>query len=398
MGHKLIATQPMEVVSIDYLAMPRDRHGKYKAVLVIVDQLTRLCIIVPTTDETAETAARIFHDRWLSLFPDPTFLITDGGTHFRCALFRKLTEIRGFEHHIVAPHSQWGNGGVERLNRVFLDKMKALLNSQGEDLCDWNKWVPVAQEAINKVLKVASRGGRTPCELLTGMLPQTAARRLSVLGVEAEQVKFDSVPADTLLEHLDGIHEALALLWEKASDAQLARQQENSRARAKKRVRKENIPHIQLGDTVLVAEAVPSNKLQMTWTGPHQVVNAVSPYVYEVEPMLPVRGRRRRKLVHIVRLRRFANGELGSRIDAKRIEREALKDYPDNVVKRFVSHHKDKKGTFMIRVRWLGYDQAHDTDEPIHNLAKDVPNLVEEYLTLHKGEKACDRMLKRYFS
>ena len=71
-------------------------------------------------------------------------------------------------------------------------------------------------------------------------------------------------------------------------------------AREKKRVRKENIPNIRLGDAVLVAEAVPSNKLQMTWTGPHQVVNAVSPYVYEVEPMLPVRGRRRRKLVHIV--------------------------------------------------------------------------------------------------
>ena len=298
---------------------------------------------------------------------------------------------------MVAPHSQWGNGGVERLNRVFLDKMKALLNSQAEDLCDWPKWVPCAQEAINKVLKVASRGDKTPCELLTGMLPQTAARRLSVLGVEAEVVKFDSVPTDILLKHLAGIHEGLEQLWTKASEAQLARQAQNSRARLRRRKRKENIPRINLGDAVLVAEAVRDNKLRMTWTGPHQVVNAVSPYVYEVEPMLPVRGRRKRKLVHIVRLRRFANGDLGTSIDAKRIEREALKDYPDNVVKRFVSHRRDKRGTFLIRVRWLGYDEAHDTEEPVHNLAKDVPGLVEEYLTVHKGEKACARMLKRYF-
>ena len=51
----------------------------------------------------------------------------------------------------------------------------------------------------------------------------------------------------------------------------------------------------------------------------------------------------------------------------------------------------------MIKVRWLGYDEAHDTEEPVHNLAKDVPGLVEEYLTVHKGEKACALMLKRYF-
>ena len=92
---------------------------------------------------------------------------------------------------------------------------------------------------------------------------------------------------------------------------------------------------------------------------------------------------------------------MGTTIDAKRIERGALKDYPDNVVKRFVSHtttKKEKKGTFMIRVRWLGYDQAQKTDEPLHNLAKDVPNLVGEYLTVHKNEKAYARMLARYFS
>ena len=102
---------------------------------------------------------------------------------------------------------------------------------------------------------------------------------------------------------------------------------QNSRSRSKRRKRKENIPKINLGDAVLVVEAVRDNKMKMTWTGPHQVVNVMSPYVYEVEPMLPVRGRRKRKLVHIVRLRRFANGDLGTSIDANHIEREALKGY-----------------------------------------------------------------------
>ena len=55
--------------------------------------------------------------------------------------------------------------------------------------------------------------------------------------------------------------------------------------------------------------------------------------------------------MHIVRIRHFVNAQLGTTVDAKRIEQEALKDYPDNVVKRFVSHRRDAKGNFLIRVR-----------------------------------------------
>ena len=69
----------------------------------------------------------------MSLFPDPAFVVTDGGTHFRCELFREIARIRGFQHHIVAPHCQFGNGGVERLNRVFLRSARALISAQRKD-------------------------------------------------------------------------------------------------------------------------------------------------------------------------------------------------------------------------------------------------------------------------
>ena len=107
MGHMLTAEQPFEVIAMDCLDMPSTaRKGGYKHVLLIVDQLTRVCVCVPTKDKTARTAAHILCDRWLAFFPSPAFLITDGGTHFRCELFREITVIRGFEHHIAAPHSQ----------------------------------------------------------------------------------------------------------------------------------------------------------------------------------------------------------------------------------------------------------------------------------------------------
>ena len=81
MGNMLTATQPMEVIAIDFLAMPLTaRRNGFKYVLVIVDQLTRVCRVVPTKNCTAATAARVLCDQWLAFFPSPTFLVSDGGT------------------------------------------------------------------------------------------------------------------------------------------------------------------------------------------------------------------------------------------------------------------------------------------------------------------------------
>ena len=154
---------------------------------------------------------------------------------------------------------------------------------------------------------------------------------------------------------------------------------------------------INIGDLVLVARTVQPHKLAMVWTGPHQVVNAVSKFVYETEPMLAHKGRQRREIVHIVRIRRFSNGLLGSPADARAIEQAALHDYPDNVVQRFLEHKTDDSGTFRLKVRWLGYDSAHDSFEPIANMVEDVPNRVQEYLTEHKDQPVCARILHTYF-
>jgi hypothetical protein len=63
MGHQLTATQPMEVVATDFVKIGRSRHGLFLYILLILCQLTRLCLMVPTKDCTALTAARIFHER-----------------------------------------------------------------------------------------------------------------------------------------------------------------------------------------------------------------------------------------------------------------------------------------------------------------------------------------------
>ena len=176
MGHQLLAEKPMEVVALDFMSIRANKRGGFKHILVIVDQLTRICVMVPTKNQTAATAARIFCERWLAFFPEPTFVISDGGPHFTADLFHEIAAIRGFNNHIVTPYSQWANAVVERLNKVIEDKLAAILNSRGDPWTAWPAWSPAIQEAVNKRMSVSSRGNKTPMELLTGQKPKSALK------------------------------------------------------------------------------------------------------------------------------------------------------------------------------------------------------------------------------
>ena len=393
MGYQLRATQPMEVVSIDYMDMPRSaKKWGFKAILVVVDQLTRICIMVPTKDKTASTAARILVERWLSFFPDPAFLMSDGGTHFKCELFKKLAEIRGFQHHIIAPYSQWGNGGVENLNKAIVKATKAITHANDIEITDWPATSPAIQECMNKRIPISSRDNRTPIELLTGLAPKSAIKHIAWLGVDA--TTGIDIPDDVIRTDLNNVHEELRKLWSQAVQSQVKRAARNRKTKSKCL-----IPRINIGDYVLVARHVKNTKLDMQWTGPHRVINAKSPFVFDVEPVLKVKSNKKPIQVHIVRIRRFSAGALGTPADRDAIERAALKDYPDNVVKRFVSHTYDntRAKKMLIRVRWMGYDQAHDTHEDIATLVEDVPDMAEHYLRQHVHEPECYRMLQHYF-
>lgn len=381
-------------MALDYMDMPRShKRWGYKAVLIIVDQLTRICVCVPTRDKTASTAARILVERWLSFFPDPAFLVSDGGTHFKCKLFEKIAEVRGFQHHIIAPYSQWGNGGAERLNKVTVKAVKAILRGNDKETNEWPAVIPAVQECMNKRMPVSSRDKRTPVELLTGLAPKSAIKHIAWLGVNA--VEGIDIPEEQLRANLAPMHDAMRDLWSKAVDAQVKRAARNRRGRKAK-----VIPRINVGDLVLVAEAVVPDKLDMKWTGPHVVLSCISPFVYTTKPALLVDSKRKPKTVHIVRIRRFSAGALATDADRRAIEQAALRDYPDNQVERFLGHSFDdtRAQKMTIKVRWLGYDRAHDSDEPVSSLVRDVPELVEAYLREHAHEAACARMLRRYFA
>ena len=92
LGYQLRATQPMEVITLDFLDMPASaKQWGYKSLLVIVDQLTRICIIVPTKDKTALTAATILLEATMVVvLPRPGVYNIGRGNAFQEYPFQKL--------------------------------------------------------------------------------------------------------------------------------------------------------------------------------------------------------------------------------------------------------------------------------------------------------------------
>ena len=226
-------------------------------------------------------------------------------------------------------------------------------------------------------------------ELLMGVKPKQALRQMTWTGLRAD-VRVDADPA-AITEALQGIHDFLPQLWARAVQAQVKRR---GAARIRPGV---TIPRIHVGDMVLVAQTTCVHKLRMHWTGPHVVIAAVSKYCYVVEPIVPAPQKRPRKTVHIVRIRRFSNGALGTEADRTAIEQAAIRDFPDNFVARFVTHRQNPDTHRVeIKVRWLGFDAAGDTWEEVSDLVTTVPDMVEAYLR-DNPEPMLDRLRGRYF-
>ena len=115
---------------------------------------------------------------------------------------------------------------------------------RGHDIKNWPRWVPAIEESLNKVLRVSSRGDKTPMQLLTGLTPEGAVAHMAWLGVDA--VIGESVPSEVLEENMQELHDALEELWRDAVVAQVKRR----RGRKPKRA---TLPQFSVGDTVLVA-------------------------------------------------------------------------------------------------------------------------------------------------
>ena len=364
MWYMVRATRPYEYVHMDYMELPMPVNGK-KYVLLITCDFSLTTVICNTRNNDASSVVKALLDHWLSIYPDPDLLHTDGGSHFDNAVIQGLTEARGWAHTICTPYAKWASGVAERNNKLLLDILTPLCEELSIPVNKWPKVLKLVQAAMNRRPR-PSRGNMSPIELTTGIKPRTVASMIRNDGGTVDILDEDAT--NVLNRSAALLAERMETIYDIANAKRRAKSEQNRR-----RTHECAVPSIDVGDFVLYAEHKKHTKLDYTWLGPAVVTAMVTPLVFSIRPYTLYESEVRD--MHISRLRRFAGNQLNV---TEQLRLAIERDHPDNIVGKIVGHEVIN-GTLWMKCRWRGFTAELDSLQTAAILSEDCPDKVKEY-------------------
>ena len=384
MWYMVYATRPFEYIHIDFIELPEAVDG-CKYILCITDDFSLTTVLHPTKHADADTVVKVMLEQYLPVYPDPDLIHSDGGTHFVNNIVKKLTKARGIKHTICTPYAKWAHGVAEANNKRVLTILRTLCRKLGKSQGQWSHVVKLVQGAMQRQGR-ASRGGKSPIELTTSIIPRTAA---SMLYTDAKTLDvLDEDASKALDETAKAFAEHMVQLYDAANLARRAMSKRN-----RKRTSDKAVPKIDVGDFVLYAKHKKDTKLDYTWLGPCEVVKVVTPLVYQIRPYTLYESQPFD--VHIQRLRRFAGKQLTM---TEQLRLEVNREHPDNIVSKIVGHEM-KHGTLYMKVRWKGFTAEMDTAQEATELFESCPHEITEYYASVKAKKNDElhKFMQEYF-
>jgi hypothetical protein len=357
-----------ECLHVDYLFLG-DSYGLTKYVLVMKDELTHYCELVPADSADGETVVAAVLD-WHKRFGMPDTWISDNATHFKNAVMEELARQFGVLHAFVPVYTPWINGTVERVNRDILQVLRVMLLEYRLDTRNWVHLLPLIQANLNHA-PVVSLGNCAPVELFTGLLAQS---QLDTVMVAGERLPRELPSAtDALQAAVDSLRESMQSLHHTVVD-----RREQQRLAAMVRAKGTEC-NFSVGDYVLwsrIDKRIRGNKLLARWIGPFRVVEAL-PHSFMVQHL--VTGVRYD--VHGSRLKYYHDADLD--VTAEVLEHVSLQGIVLEV-RAIVGHRFNRTSAeWELCVAWKGLQEIEDSWEPFPAMFRDVPALVTQYVERH---------------
>ena len=123
-GH-LVATQPLEILALDFAKLDRAADGT-ENVLVMTDVFTKMAAAVATRDQTAATVVRALVEKWIVHFGAPLRIHSDQGKCFAAEVVAQLCGYYGIQRSRSTAYHPQGNGQVERFNKSLASLLTTL--------------------------------------------------------------------------------------------------------------------------------------------------------------------------------------------------------------------------------------------------------------------------------
>ena len=364
------ASRPGQILHMDYLYIGRSRQG-YQYILMLKDDFSSYVRLDLAASADSVSAAQALSD-WIATFTAPKMLVSDGGSHFKNEVIRRLRDEARIYHHITTPYVPWANGTVERVGREVLRALRALSAELRLPREEWPSLVKGIQSMLNNSQLV--RLGLSPLKAFTGLEPRRAplksepvteedtidvrsidhARAVQLLGLKKLQSSFEQVHKEVLEQVTKN------------------RSRQISWHNRKVGVAKDNF---EVGVFVLVGRRISmGEKLRCRWTGPRRVTSVINDQIYEVEDLIT--GKREK--IHASRLIFFRNKDFQVTKDLKEIA-----EYTEQT-RYEVKRLKDliRSGDqFLVLVEWVGFPDDEDNSwESLDSLNSDIPEMVRAFL------------------
>ena len=166
---------PLDRLSTDILGpLPETPRGN-KYILTATDHFTNWVEIIPISDLTAVTTARVLLNEVISRYGCPDTILSDQGRNYESKIFQELCNLLEIKKKRTTPRHPQCNGKTERFNRTLLKMIKSYIK---DDRTDWDLYLGCLGAAyrssihestgISPNLLMLGREVRIPTEIIFG--------------------------------------------------------------------------------------------------------------------------------------------------------------------------------------------------------------------------------------
>ncbi len=270
-------TFPWSDLQIDWVGpLPRSMRGN-KYFLTVVCEFTKWIECLPAPNDTAETTACLLLNHIFSRFGLPLRVNSDRGTHFTAEIMQDVWKLLGIQAKLHISHHPISSGQVERANRTVVSMLKKYVATNQKD---WDIKLPLVLMAARATPHQST--GIPPFTMMTG-------RNMTLpLHLLYQPGDLNLVTAYNTHQYLEELHQHLRTTFA------FAQQQLQRSAEGRKAYYDQKASHHELnvGDQVWYysfARPRPnaphhlSKKFLPHWTGPHEIVDKLSPVAYRIK-------------------------------------------------------------------------------------------------------------------
>lgn len=254
-----------ETLAMDIVGPLSDTKEGFKYILVISDYATRFVITRPMKNQKASSVANIFVKDVLLEYGCPQRVLTDQGRNFVSNLVSDICKLFEIDQLRTTAYHPQTDGLVERFNKTMVDMLCSYVVESPET---WNDYLPYITAAYNTSTHSSLK--YSPYYLLYG---RDANLATSLLPPSKIRVIRDS--GDMAATMHKEWRTALAHASEYLANAKATQKwyyDANS-----------YLTSFEVGDKVLLHEAVTKGKFHMKWAGPFVILDKISDLTYRIQ-------------------------------------------------------------------------------------------------------------------